>query len=248
MEEWSESKEEWSDAMEVWSDSKSVTVEISNPNTVVQLANLIIKQKCPPPQQSVPEPFASFQSPTLITESRARGYCIPSRWACTGDIVEYVQWFNVTYNMQYSNELLIEWRTLERVLAFIQDKWRPIVIQVLHEDDPQFKSLQRGSCNVAQQGLTWTLEENTRKVTGCDFIVQAMYVGQAATIEILSAAIREMELEHLNKYTFACTHATHRSVACAVLLAMIAYPKAEIFFSTPRTKREALECGLLLAE
>ena len=227
--------------------AKAVTLTISNPNTVLQLANLI-KQQCPSPAQSVPKPLASFQSPTLIRESRARGYCIPYWWACKGDIVGFVQWFNETFNMQYSNDLLNNWKSLERVLPFIQDKWRrPLVIQVLTEDDPQFQSMMRGCCNVAQRGLRWTIQ-NAGKVTGCNFRLQAMYIGQAVTIDILSEAITEIQLYHLDKYTFACTHATHRSVACAVLLAMIAYPKAEIHLSTPRTKREVLKCGLLLAE
>ena len=114
----------------------SVTLTISNPDTLVQLANLL-KQQCPSPAQSVPKPLASFQSPTLIEESCARGYCIPYKWACKGDILGFVQWFNKTFNMQYSNDLLNNWTSLDRVLPFIQDKWqRPLVIEVCTENDP----------------------------------------------------------------------------------------------------------------
>ena len=226
----------------------SVTLTISDPDTLVQLANLL-KQQCPSPAQSVPKPLASFQSPTLIEESCARGYCIPYKWACKGDILGFVQWFNKTFNMQYSNDLLNNWKSLDRVLPFIQDKWqRPLVIEVFTEKDPEFKFMMRGCSNVAHRGLTWTIEEVPGKITGCNLKVHAMYIGQAATIDIMSEAIHEIQCHQLATYTFACRHATHRSVACAILLAMIGYPKAEIHLKTPRTKKEALKCGLLRAE
>ena len=226
----------------------SVTLTISNPDTLVQLANLL-KQQCPSPAQSVPKPLASFQSPTLIEESCARGYCIPYKWACKGDILGFVQWFNKTFNMQYSNDLLNNWKSLDRVLPFIQDKWqRPLVIEVCTENDPQFKFMMRGCSNVAHRGLTWTIEEMPCEITGCNPKVHAMYIGQAATIDIMAEAIQQIQIDQLATYTFACRHATHRSVACAILLAMIGYPKAEIHLKTPRTKKEALKCGLLRAE
>ena len=225
--------------------AKPVTITISNPDTLAELAALL-KQRCPSPAQSVPKPLASFQSPTLIEESCARGYCIPYQWACGDDILGFVQWFNKTFNMQYSNDLLNDWKSLDRVLPFIQDKWqRPLVIEVCTENDPEFKFMMRGCSNVAHRGLTWTIEEMPCEITGCNPKVHAMYIGQAATIDIMSEAIHEIQCHQLATYTFACRHATHRSVACAILLAMIGYPKAEIHLKTPRTKKEALKCGLL---
>ena len=108
--------------------------------------------------------------------------------------------------------------------------------------------MMRGCSNVAHRGLTWTIEEIPRKITGCNLKVHAMYIGQAATIDIMAEAIQQIQIDQLATYTFACRHATHKSVACAILLAMIGYPKAEIHLKTPRTKKEALECGLLRAE
>ena len=153
--------------------------------------------------------------------------------------------------MQYSDDLLSNWKSLDRVLPFIQDPWqRPLVIEVLTDNDPIFKSMPFGCCNVAQKGLGCTSEEGcfADSETGCALELQAIYVGQAVTIDIMSKAILEIQTRELDTYTFACSNATHRSVGCAILLAMIGYPKAEICLKTQQTTREVLKCGLLLAE
>ena len=155
--------------------------------------------------------------------------------------------------MQYSNDLLNDWKSLDRVLPFIQDKWqRPLVIEVFTENDPKLvwvlESMLLGCCDVARTGLQWTSEEGYGLLTRYSLELLAIYIDQAATIDILYNAIREIQCRLLAMYTFACKNAEDGSVACAILLAMIGYPKAEIRLKTPRTKNEALECGLLRAE
>ena len=84
-----------------------------------------------------------------------------------------------------------------------------------------------------------------RDVTGIDFALQAVLVCQTFTPEILQDACKEIEVKNLSTFTLVCMHATHRSVACAVLLAMLAYPNALIRFSTKRTQQAAVERGMI---
>ena len=81
-------------------------------------------------------------------------------------------------------------------------------------------------------------------VTGIDFSVQAKLASQTLTADVIYEACRAIEIGDLKSFTFVCSHATHRSCACAVLLAIVAYHDAQIVFSTHRTNRAASAAGL----
>jgi hypothetical protein len=81
-------------------------------------------------------------------------------------------------------------------------------------------------------------------VTGVDERVQAKVASQEATAECLLTALLRVEEEDLHQFSFVCHGATHRSVACCLLLAALAYPKATVHLTTARTRNAAAEAGL----
>ena len=85
---------------------------------------------------------------------------------------------------------------------------------------------------------------NMPDVTGVDFAVQAVLVSEAVTPNLLYEACRAIERGNFDTFTFVCSHATHRSCGCAVLLAILVNRFARIIFSTDRTRRAAMERGM----
>ncbi len=106
----------------------------------------------------------------------------------------------------------------------------------------------RAACvDVALRGMTG--HSNMYKmscVTGVDFRVQAVVATQAATADALREAILRIQGFEFTEFSFVCRSATHRSVACCFLLAAIAFPAAEICFTTERTRQAAEAAGLTL--
>ena len=78
-------------------------------------------------------------------------------------------------------------------------------------------------------------------VTGVDECVQAVVASQETTAICLLAAMEQIEEENLPQFSFVCHGATHRSVACCILLAVLTYPNALIRMTTMRTHR-AVAC------
>ena len=64
------------------------------------------------------------------------------------------------------------------------------------------------------------------------------------TAEALLEAFNYIELYDSTEFAFVCHGATHRSVACCILLVAMVYPEAIVCLSTPRTQRAAEEYGL----
>ena len=81
-------------------------------------------------------------------------------------------------------------------------------------------------------------------VTGVDAQVQAVVASQEKTARCLLMALECIEEQDLHEFSFVCHGATHRSVACCLLLAAIAYPQARVRFSTHRTRAAATVAGL----
>jgi RNase adaptor protein for sRNA GlmZ degradation len=82
-----------------------------------------------------------------------------------------------------------------------------------------------------------------REVTGIDPNVQAEVANQIATVNIMLQVVRHIEEHNPQGVIFACHGATHRSVACCVLLSQ-AYPASTIRLTTPRTQRAARQAGM----
>ena len=75
-----------------------------------------------------------------------------------------------------------------------------------------------------------------KEVTGVDERVQAVVANQEITAHCLLAAMNRIEKEPLQQFSFVCRGATHRSVACCMLLAALAYPNASVHMTTRRTQ------------
>ena len=175
-------------------------------------------------------------------------FTIPQHWACTkGNIVEFVRWYmNRLGHGDMSAATKAAWAHLETKIAFV-NKTRPLTIHVLAEDasSPLLNNA-AAVINVHSRGLNAHARAlyNTWEVTGVDFNVQAVLVSQSLTADVLYDACRAIELQELDTFTFVCSHATHRSCGCAVLLAILVYHHARIIFSTNKTRRAARERGM----
>ena len=83
-------------------------------------------------------------------------------------------------------------------------------------------------------------------VTGVDTCVQSCLMMQDAVIDVLwDAADRIIGNKKIARFAFVCDKATHRSVACCLLLAILVFPRAHILLTTDRTQHAAIECGLI---
>ena len=88
------------------------------------------------------------------------------------------------------------------------------------------------ACGVYGKSHLYRLKE----VTGVDERVQAVVANQEITAHCLLAAMNRIEEENLQQFSFVCHGATHRSVACCMLLAALAYPNASVHMTTRRTQ------------
>jgi hypothetical protein len=129
---------------------------------------------------------------------------------------------------------------------FEVDRRRSVTIHVLAEDS-LFRNDMSHVVNVHARGLTAISPSmyDMKDVTGVDFVVQAVLVTQALAAELVHEACCIIESENLNNFGFVCSHGTHRSLGCAMLLAILAYPNARVCLSTPRTMRAAIARGMI---
>ena len=139
------------------------------------------------------------------------------------------------------------WRHLEAKLPHV-NQVRPLTIYVLAEDSSSPLKDKVGACiNVNTRRLNAHARSvyNMWEVTGIDFNVQAVLVSQPKTAEALYDAVRFIEIQDLEVFAFVCSHATHRSCGCAILLASLVYKRARIVFTTDRTKKAARARGMM---
>ena len=105
--------------------------------------------------------------------------------------------------------------------------------------------------NVAGRGVDATCprlyEKHDRDVTGVRLEVQAKVCSQHVAIHVIADAVSSIESHQLEEFAFVCEHGTHRSVACACLIAALVYGNAEIVLTTRRTctsgKQWLCECS-----
>ena len=67
-------------------------------------------------------------------------------------------------------------------------------------------------------------------------------------MDVLYEACACIETEDLAEFGFVCSHGTHRSVACCVLLSMLFYHNATIVLTTPRTCNQARARNMISLE
>ena len=132
---------------------------------------------------------------------------------------------------------------------------RPLTIHVLSESNMGPLYIHWGRCsprgvnaiNVNERGVNARAlgVYDMAAVTGIDFVVQAFLATQIITAQVIVDAIDIIESDELDTFAFICSHATHRSVGCAILLASLVYQNASIVFSTERTRGAARQRGMI---
>ena len=82
------------------------------------------------------------------------------------------------------------------------------------------------------------------QITGLDVGVQETLIRQKTVAECILKAILAIEAHDCREFAFVCRGGTHRSVGCACLLLMLAYPAGRLVLTTPRTQQDARDKGL----
>jgi hypothetical protein len=89
---------------------------------------------------------------------------------------------------------------------------------------------------VRPDGRPQNHEYEMKDVTGLDRSVMCTLILQEDTAKALTRAVKLIEKDvYLSELAFTCNGGTHRSVACACLLSMLAYPNARIRLTTKPT-------------
>ena len=142
-----------------------------------------------------------------------------------------------------SRSLVEEWHYHQSMMLLVKTN-RPLRIHVRPQTNPGPHPL----IDVAARGLDARSRlYESRAATGVQFIVHAVLLSQELCAEIIIEAITRIERQELSDFTFVCEHATHRSAGMALLLAILVYNNAEIFFYTERTQAEAIQFGMIHA-
>ena len=187
--------------------------------------------------EPVGNPFSCFFSNYNL-------YRIPESWIRRDTpVMEYLGWYLEHYQFRFDEQVLAEWQQIETPCATV---W--------NQSDPEGCNLIIHAYPYSQKptGLRYIDLDNTipcdahgaadlSHVTGCDFVIQAKLVRQAAVAAALRLAVLEIEMLSLRDFVFTCRGGTHRSVGCACLLAALRYPQAKLNFHTPRTNASASE-------
>ena len=187
----------------------------------------------------------SPEAPVLHCSSGPRtAFRIPSHWCCVdGNIVEHIQWYMSHFGLAMPCRTAAAWSRLELISPRInQGKFLTIYVFAEHQAPEDVPSI-----NVHEKrlnGHNYQMYE-MGDVTGVDFAVQAFLATQEVTPDILLEASLRIENESLQHFVFICSHATHRSVGVALLLAMLVYHNAKIVLTTKRTFRAAFDRGML---
>jgi len=143
------------------------------------------------------------------------------------------------------------WRKLEQV-ANLTDPNRQLTIFILAKGS-NYLTPSSSFIDVHDLGVDATPPCDPRghpiyvmkHVTGIDLKVQAVLATQTRAVDAVIMASNMIEQGDLRHFAFVCSHATHRSVGCAMILASFVYHKAAIVFSTPRTETSAKAHGMI---
>ena len=126
---------------------------------------------------------------------------------------------------------------------------RPLTIHVLSEEADEWLSQKYIGINLNRPG-EYCLNSRSKQysmqdVTGINWVVQAVLLTQHSCSRALKDAVSWVEAssnwQSDPEFAFVCSHATHRSVGCAVLLATFIYKHARIRFTTKRTNKAAMD-------
>ena len=175
------------------------------------------------------------------------GVRLPEPWQRGNqEPLEYALWFMHRYKLHMESGATDLWRCLSKKLPTV-DTERALLIHAFARDTMPGKFREESrSLDVHERRINakadWRYELGD--VTGLDFEVQAVMLTQSCTACAVLDACEAIELHDNHEFAFACRSATHRSVACCVLLAAIVYRHARIDLTTLRTQRAASERGM----
>ena len=175
------------------------------------------------------------------------GVSLPKSWR-RGDQepLEYALWFMHRYDLCMEADALLYWTCLsERLPTY--DTERALLIHAFARDTMPWEfRLESRSLDLLERGIDARDDARyeIKEVTGLDFEVQAVMLTQSCTAKAVLDACEAIERNNHYEFAFACHSATHRSVACCVLLAAIVYHHAQIDLTTSRTRRAASERGM----
>ena len=181
---------------------------------------------------------------------------LPSAWLRGSmDAFDFINWYILRYDVNFENDTEDAWRAFAHKLACTgsaadETTAPPLRLYAYRQDSlPRFcfeNYAEAGYRDVAEAGLNAFSNLYTMgAVTGIDFPVQAVLITQLSIVKVLTDAWNDIRRRKLREYAFVCHGATHRSVACCMLLAAIAYPYAEICLTTRRTQAAAQVRNLL---
>jgi len=155
--------------------------------------------------------------------------------------MDYVQWFMHRYGLNLTTAAATIWEQLAHRAATVRPR-RDLVLYAFRQDAvPHDFQCPSTSIDVSVLGLDARADYmySMSEVTGLDFEVQAVLLTQVSTAQALWTACAAIEQHDRVAYAFVCRGATHRSVACCVLLTAFFYLDARIALTTSRTKAAA---------
>ena len=179
--------------------------------------------------------------------AQGEGVRLPETWKRGNqEPLEYALWFMHRYELCMEADAMFYWECLSERLPTV-DTGRALLIHAFARDTMpgEFREESR-SLDLHERGINARADAKYEigEVTGLDFEVQAVMLTQSCTACALLDACMAIELHDNHEFAFACRSATHRSVACCVLLAAIVYRHARIDLTTLRTQRAASERGM----
>ena len=164
---------------------------------------------------------------------------VPDEWLLRGGcLAEHIAWYQQRYGVTIDEQTRDTWAALENA---VPRRWNPKGRHLVLYAYAKGYCPDRLHCvDVHESGLNAHCNRyRMDSVTGVDFEVQATLLAQEETAHVLYEACACIETEDLDEFGFVCSHATHRSVACCVLLATLFYHGAVIVLTTPRTCDQA---------
>lgn len=184
------------------------------------------------------------------------GWQAPSSWML-GDITKIVEIAYLAAESLHKDlpeHIAMAWRRVDaavelcRTRAYGVPRARAVNIWCVRRDErvrfeEAIGSGRYATLDVVERGVDCTPPNwhgDWRTCTGMDEHIIAAAMTVKATAEVILDAVMVVEGMEVNNIIFVCPGATHRSVACAVILHTNVYPRSNLRLTTSRTSREAL--------
>ena len=170
---------------------------------------------------------------------RVPSFRLPPSWhRGNANGLDFVSWYMHRYGLYMDAGTRRSWSVFSEHLEGVSNH-RRVSLYAFAEGRVPDRFAHTACINVGDTLTAHSSLYQQSKVTGMDFRVQAVLITQAMTAHILSSAVDQIEHDELEEFAFVCRCATHRSVACCVLLGSLVYPNATLHFSTRRTQQAA---------